>query len=69
MAELQLQEDVPFSIDELTPAWLSSNLRSAGVLERGEVRTLNVRRLGDQVGYNGEVALVELDYSEAEADT
>ena len=63
---MKVQADVPFSIEEFTPEWLSNSLDAAGVLQGVTVTDLNLQLLGEQVGYNGEVALLEPTYSSAD---
>lgn len=58
-----VQEDVPFSVDELTADWLSRSLKDSGVLTDGVVESISLRRIGEQVGFNGEVVIVLPEYS------
>ena len=58
-----VENDVPFSVGELTAEWLSRGLRSSGLLHEGSVEKIDQRRLGDQVGFNGEVVIVSPTYS------
>ncbi|MBO6701164.1 MAG: phosphotransferase [Pseudomonadales bacterium] len=58
-----VQEDVPFSVDELTADWLSRALKVAGVLEDGTVEVIELQRIGAQVGFNGEVVIVLPSYA------
>jgi len=58
-----VQDDVPFSVDELTAAWLSRSLKDSGVLTTGDVESISLKRIGEQVGFNGEVVIVQPEYS------
>lgn len=58
-----VQEDVPYSVDELTAAWLSRGLKESGVLHDGEISDVALRSVGEQVGFNGEVVIVSPTYS------
>lgn len=58
-----VENDVPFSVGELTAEWLSRGLRSSGLLHEGSVEKIDQRRLGDQVGFNGEVVIISPTYA------
>ena len=58
-----VEDDVPFSVGELTAEWLSRGLRSSGLLHEGSVEKIELRTLGDQVGFNGEVVIVSPTYA------
>ncbi len=58
-----VENDVPFSVDELTAGWLTRGLRSSGLLQAGSVEKIELCTLGDQVGFNGEVVIVTPIYS------
>ena len=58
-----VEEDVPFSVGELTAEWLSRGLHSSGLLHEGSVEKIELRTLGDQVGFNGEVVIVSPTYA------
>ena len=62
-----VQEDVPFSVDQLTADWLSHSLKDSGLLQDGQVEALVVQPIGDQVGFNGEVVLVVPTYANLSA--
>ena len=58
-----VEDDVPFSVGELTAEWLSRGLHSSGLLHEGSVEKITLHTLGDQVGFNGEVVIVSPTYS------
>jgi aminoglycoside phosphotransferase (APT) family kinase protein len=57
---------IPASADELTPEWLSSVLRAAGVLRRAEVTSCEAEPLGE--GIVGDLVRVRLVLDRDEAD-
>jgi thiamine kinase-like enzyme len=57
---------VPESLDDLTPDWLTLALSKAGVLPRGRVTATRPERVGQQYGFTGVVARVEVDYEDEE---
>jgi len=54
--------EIPASITEVTPAWLSDVLRDAGVLPAGAVQAVTVDQIGVGVGIMGELFRVGADY-------
>jgi aminoglycoside phosphotransferase (APT) family kinase protein len=59
---MEVQEDVPFSLEEVTADWLSKGFTETGLLASGAVKAIDVQRIGEQVGFNGEVAMVTPHY-------
>jgi hypothetical protein len=59
--------DIPQSLDELTPGWLTAALRASGHLDRGQVRAREVERLGEGQGFVGEIVRLRLAYEGASA--
>ncbi len=62
-----VQDDVPFTVDELTAEWLTQAMQGAGVLTEGRVEKLSLRSVGEQVGFNGEVVIVSPSYANLSA--
>jgi hypothetical protein len=54
---------VPFSIEELTPDWLTEALRSSGVLSSGSVIAVETQVIGEGVGMVGQLARLTISYS------
>ena len=47
---MKVQDDVPYSVEDLTADWLSRGLQASGVLEGSAVTDFTMDVLGDQVG-------------------
>ncbi len=60
---MELQDDVPYSVDELSAEWLSRGLQASGLIDGCRVVDFALEALGDQVGFNGEVALITPSYT------
>ncbi len=65
---MQTQSDVPFSLDDINPAWLTGALRQTGVIQSEEVVDFTKRPVGEDTGFNGEVVILSLQYSESSSD-
>ena len=63
---METQQEVPFSVEEVSAPWLNDSLQAAGLLQRGTVTDIDVNVLGDQVGFNGEVVIITPTYSTPE---
>jgi hypothetical protein len=59
--------DIPASLGELTPEWLTAQLRSAGVLRTGRIAGFRAEPLGEGAGFVGEVARLHLELEGAVA--
>ena len=59
---MEVQKDVPFTIEELTADWLSKGFTDSGLLSSGVITAIRVERIGEQVGFNGEVAIITPSY-------
>ena len=59
---------VPDTPDDLTPAWLTAALGETSVLRRGAVATAEWERVGQEYGFTGLVARVQLRYEGADGD-
>lgn len=60
---MNVQDDVPYTVEDLTAEWLSEGLKESGVLEGAAVTDFTMDVLGDQVGFNGEVVIIAPTYS------
>ncbi|MEM1433914.1 MAG: phosphotransferase [Pseudomonadota bacterium] len=60
---MEVQSDVPYSIEDLNAGWLSQGLQATGVIDSSVVADFSVSRLGGQVGFNGEVAIIAPTYT------
>jgi hypothetical protein len=60
---MNVQDDVPYTVEDLTAEWLSEGLRESGVLEDAAVTEFTMDVLGEQVGFNGEVVIIAPSYS------
>ena len=61
---MNILKDVPFSREEIDPAWLTSALRDSGVIAEEEVVDVTHRVIGEETGFLGEVAILNLKYSD-----
>lgn len=57
------QNNVPYSLVEVTPEWLTEVMREAGLLDEESVIQAKQNKLSEGVGFNGELARLELEYS------
>jgi thiamine kinase-like enzyme len=60
---MKVTDDVPFGVEDITADWLSEGLLESGVLESGVVTDFTLDVIGEQVGFNGEVAIIRPAYS------
>ena len=60
--------DVPFCLDEIDADWLTQALREGGVLTDERVTDFSHKVIGEGAGFNGEVAILSLQYSQRPAD-
>src|SRR5262245_43115270 len=56
----------PKTINEISAPWLTSVLRDAGVLRRATIRAVDVRAIGEGVGFLSGRARVTISYDQAE---
>ena len=61
---MKILKNVPFSREEIDPAWLTSALRDSGVIAEEEVVDVTHRVIGEETGFLGEVAILNLKYSD-----
>ena len=61
---------IPRSLDDLTPTWLTSAFRDAGVLlgGRGRVVEATAVRIGQEYGFTGVVGRLDVRYEDASGD-
>jgi len=60
---MKVEDDVPYSIEDVTADWLSRGLQGSGVIRDCAVTDFTMEILGDQVGFNGEVAIIAPTYT------
>ena len=58
--------DIPQSIDDLTPAWLTAALRAGGHLGPARVASVSSEVLGEGEGFVGQVVRLRLAYAEGD---
>ena len=63
---MQTQEDVPATLIEVDELWLTRALQKNGRLGNGRVSSVNRRIISEGVGFNGDVAILELEYEGGE---
>lgn len=61
---MKILKNVPFSREEIDPGWLTSALRDSGVIAEEEVVDVTHRVIGEEAGFLGEVAILNLKYSD-----
>ena len=54
--------DIPQSLEELTPAWLTGVLRSAGLIDAERVVSRETETLGEGEGFVGQIVRLRLDF-------
>ncbi len=62
--QLNIIPEVPFSLADINAEWLTDALRSGGVLDSAAVTDFSHRIIGEETGFLGEVAILNLNYSE-----
>ena len=65
---MRIQTDVPFSLEDITPNWLTHVLAGEGLLKSASVTQLDCRVIGEETGFLGLVAIVTPRYSSPEPD-
>jgi aminoglycoside/choline kinase family phosphotransferase len=63
-----MQRFIPARPEDLTSSWLTEALRTAGVISRSSVTDFSTVIIGQEWGFTGIVARVELEYDRAEPD-
>ncbi|MGV0036444.1 MAG: oxidoreductase family protein [Candidatus Azotimanducaceae bacterium WSBS_2022_MAG_OTU7] len=58
------QSDVPFSLKDITVDWFTMALRESGVINGEQVVSFTYNIIGEEAGFNGEVAIFKLEYSD-----
>ena len=65
--ELTRSEDIPFSLSEITADWLTRALREQGLINPStSVASFTSQTIGAEAGFNGDVAILTLDYQGAD---
>ncbi|MFT5014196.1 MAG: thiamine kinase-like enzyme [Planctomycetaceae bacterium] len=62
--EILTHAKVPFSLEEINADWLTISLREAGIIGEEFVQDLDLNVIGTEAGFNGEVAILNLQYSD-----
>jgi hypothetical protein len=57
---------IPVRSEDLTPEWLTAVLTSTGALRHGRVVTVRRDRVGQEYGFTGVIARVQMTFAEAE---
>ncbi len=65
---MRTQTDVPFCLDDINADWLTTALREGGVIQDEKVTSFTHRTIGEEAGFNGEVAILSLVYSDPGSD-
>ena len=61
---MNIDKNVPYSIEDVDEHWLTGMLRQGDVLAQGEVTKLEMKLIGEETGFLGQVALLTPTYSE-----
>ena len=60
---MNVLDDVPFALADIDAAWLTRALREGGHLADAEVTDLDIRVIGEETGFMGQVAILTPTYS------
>ncbi|MDA1206986.1 MAG: phosphotransferase [Proteobacteria bacterium] len=63
---MRIQADVPLRLADITPAWLTDALKSAGLITATRVIELDLKVIGEETGFLGLVAIVTPRYEQSE---
>ena len=63
-----IHTEVPFSLADINKQWLTDALRENNILGKESVVDFSKRMIGEQTGFNGEVAILQLQYSDPQSD-
>ena len=58
------QPEVPFSLKDITVDWFTVALRESGLIDDEKIVSLTYNVIGEEAGFNGEVAIFKLEYSD-----
>ena len=58
------QSEVPFSLKDITVDWFTMALRESGLIDDEKILSLTYKVIGEEAGFNGEVAIFKLEYSD-----
>jgi hypothetical protein len=64
---LSIAADTPRRLDQVTPAWLTQILRESGALTGATITSFDMQRVGEGVGFLGELARITPAYDRVEA--
>ena len=64
LPEMLTHAEVPYSLKEINAEWLTTALRENGIIDEAFVKEVAHHALGDDAGFNGEVAILKLQYSD-----
>lgn len=56
--------EVPFCLDDITADWLTMALREGGYIQSEHVVDFSRRTIGEEAGFNGEVVILSMTYSD-----
>lgn len=62
--ELTDTNNIPYSLGDVTSEWLTNALREQGLLGTGTVTEFTHQTVGEEAGFNGDVAILKLTYSD-----
>ena len=65
--EMLIHAEVPFSLEEINADWLTIALRETGIIGDEFVQNLDLKVIGTEAGFNGEVVILKLQYSDDQA--
>ncbi|MBT3625875.1 MAG: hypothetical protein HN526_17415, partial [Gammaproteobacteria bacterium] len=58
------QSEVPYSLKDITVSWFTMALRESRIIKDEEVVSFTHEVIGEEAGFNGEVAIFKLEYSD-----
>jgi len=61
------QPEVPFSLQDITVDWFTTALRESDIIKDEKVVSFTHKVIGEEAGFNGEVAIFRLQYSDQES--
>jgi thiamine kinase-like enzyme len=66
--EMLTHAEVPFCLNDINKDWLTEALQESGVINDETVVDFSHRIIGTEAGFNGEVAILTLQYSDPQTD-
>ncbi len=61
---MKIEKNLPFSLAEVNAEWLEYALRSNGHIDKGTIKGLAIRQIGEEAGFLGLVAVLTPQYSD-----